>query len=111
MAAGPGWSVEMDGTRALLVLDGDWLALSGILAPEAPRQVLATGAGSLAFDATRLGRWDTALIALVAELRDTCNDRSIACDTSGLPSPAQRLLGLAMGAAPRRPAMKLQRRQ
>jgi phospholipid/cholesterol/gamma-HCH transport system permease protein len=100
MAAGPGWSVEIDGTRALVVLEGDWLALSGILAPDAPRQVLATGAASLAFDATRLGRWDTALIALVAELRDSCNDHSVACDTSALPPAAQRLLGLVVRAAP-----------
>jgi phospholipid/cholesterol/gamma-HCH transport system permease protein len=90
----------MDGTGASIMLEGDWLALSGILAPGAVAQIEAISATSFRFDATRLGQWDTALIAFVAALRDACADNAVVCDMTGLPLPARRLLDLAVRAMP-----------
>jgi phospholipid/cholesterol/gamma-HCH transport system permease protein len=87
---------QADGTLVLRV-SGDWLlghdlpaakpledALRGTAAPRAVR-----------FDATRLGAWDTGLVAYLDRVLASTAERGVTADTSGLPAGVVRLLDLA----------------
>lgn len=91
--AAAGWEVRRQGSGVTVVLTGDWIALeTGIRDRSAVRQLLAeaSDAGRLGFDTSGLGRWDSALIVFIQQLR-----QQVALDESGLPNTARRLLALA----------------
>ena len=84
-----------DGPHGVLTLSGNWIARNGDVKPNAIKAILATpGLNSLAFNAGRLGNWDSALLAFVSELRREGEMRRIAVDDAGLPPSARRLLAL-----------------
>jgi phospholipid/cholesterol/gamma-HCH transport system permease protein len=58
----------------------------------AARLLSDRSSGGVSFDATRLGRWDSALIVFLWTLRAEAARRNLTFDQSGLPQPAQRLL-------------------
>ena len=96
----PGWVLERGPEGSELRLSGDWVVNETGLRDDATvRRVLAAaaGAGWLRFDASNLGRWDSALVVFVEELRDAAARREpqIGLDLSGLPEAAQRLLAAA----------------
>jgi len=49
----------------------------------------------VAFDTSGLGRWDSGLLAFLAQILDWCRERKIVADLSGLPAGVRRLLALA----------------
>lgn len=65
--------------------------------PVASEEILAQGPKSIAFDSTRLLRWDSALIAFLSNLREAARTRGVAFDPGGLPPHAVRLLALIAG--------------
>lgn len=74
-------------------LTGDWMVReTGIRDRSAMLRLLseAGDAQRLAVDASGLGRWDTALIVFIQQLRE-----QVELDESGLPDAARRLLALA----------------
>ena len=96
----PGWLLERRPEESELRLSGDWVVNETGLRDDATiRRVLAAaaGAGWLRFDASNLGRWDSALIVFLEELRDRAarQEPQIGLDLSGLPEAAQRLLAVA----------------
>lgn len=101
----PGWRLERQGLTADLRLTGDWIASeTGIRsAAEVARILDEADAKTLRLDASGLGRWDSALIALLKMLRDsagTGRTQPVQIDNSGLPETARRLLALASAGAP-----------
>ncbi|MBV8526402.1 MAG: ABC transporter permease, partial [Acetobacteraceae bacterium] len=102
-AAPPGWLLERGMQESELRLSGDWIASETGLRDDATiRRVLAEadGAARLRFDASSVGRWDSALVVFVEELRDAAArlEPKISLDLSGLPEPVQRLLTVARSA-------------
>jgi phospholipid/cholesterol/gamma-HCH transport system permease protein len=86
---------------------GDWIARDNRSVGIGAEHDLGTASWPklLTFDATELGRWDSALIAFLWELRILAARRSIALDDSALPVAARRLLALTQNAemsAPRK---------
>lgn len=96
-----GWRLEHRGGDAELRLTGDWIAQDGGLrGAAAVRRVLAeaSGAARLRFDASGLGRWDSALVVFLRALRAAARTRGavpLELDEAGLPEAARRLLALA----------------
>jgi phospholipid/cholesterol/gamma-HCH transport system permease protein len=95
--APPTVSVSRDGGAAVVRLSGSWSLRDGLrpvgevtLALEAeppPR--------TLRLDAAAVERWDTSLVVFLARVHDSCTQRDVGLDTSGLPDGARRLLQLA----------------
>jgi phospholipid/cholesterol/gamma-HCH transport system permease protein len=101
----PGWDLERHELAADLRLTGDWIACeSGIRsAAEVARILDEADEKTLRLDASSLGRWDSALIALLKmlhDLADTGRARPVQIDESDLPDAARRLLALASAGAP-----------
>lgn len=84
-----------------MVLNGDWTIAAGVKARGSPASIVSLPAvGSISFDATALGHWDTALLLFLSELRQQSAPRQIGFDDSGLPMAAQQLLALLPAAEP-----------
>jgi phospholipid/cholesterol/gamma-HCH transport system permease protein len=93
---GSGWAARVQGPEILVALSGDWIARqTGVESDAAERLLTARHAGTLLFDTTQLGRWDSALIVFLWALRAQAAKCGVAFDQSGLPQPARRLLALA----------------
>jgi phospholipid/cholesterol/gamma-HCH transport system permease protein len=85
------------GETLLLELTGDWRLKRGfasgsalereLMRPPAPRRV--------AFDASRLGEWDSSLVAFVTEVLELCHGHGLTVDPAGLPPGLRRLVELA----------------
>jgi phospholipid/cholesterol/gamma-HCH transport system permease protein len=89
------WTAEVDGSTVVVALSGDWVARTdGVERGVAP-QVLKPGVRALTFDTTKLGHWDSALLAFLLDIRQAAPQAGVAIDDAGLPKPAQRLLKLA----------------
>lgn len=109
------WRLERRGPEAELRLTGDWIAReTGLRDAAEVRRLLAEadGAARLRFDASGLGRWDSAFVAFLRTLREAVampGTQRLELDEAGLPDAARRLLTLAAesgaataGAAPPR---------
>ncbi|MFN8543755.1 MAG: ABC transporter permease [Candidatus Binatia bacterium] len=83
--------------RLVVHMAGPWRLRDGLPAPaEVERAVGASPSpGTVVFDATALGEWDSSLVAFLVGLLEQCAERGIAVDRAGLPSGVQRLVGLA----------------
>lgn len=95
-----GWRLDLrDGREAVLHLAGDWITReTGLRGAAEVRQALErVRTTPLRFDATGLGRWDSALVVFLQSLRAEAAKRTppLALDESALPEAARRLLALA----------------
>ena len=94
--SGRGWHADREAGSLVVALEGDWLA--GGMRPadlSFAADVLAGGKPrSVAFDAKDLGRWDSALLVSVDQLRTRCAALGVRLDERGLPGPVLRLLAL-----------------
>ncbi|WP_240758980.1 MlaE family ABC transporter permease [Lichenicoccus roseus] len=100
-ANSPKVTLRQDGAHATLLLSGAWIGRSGDTPRPAEAMLPEHGTGadratpaSIGFDATRLGRWDSALIDFLWQLRRLAAGRGIGFDESGLPDASRRLLSL-----------------
>jgi phospholipid/cholesterol/gamma-HCH transport system permease protein len=96
----PAWRFDRDGEDAVLRLSGDWLALeTGLRSDAELRQIecMAQDVAMVRIDASRVGRWDSALVALLARLSALAAAGRFRAelDLASLPDPLHRLLGLA----------------
>jgi phospholipid/cholesterol/gamma-HCH transport system permease protein len=90
-----------DGTLAVRV-SGDWSLQGEAPSPLAiEKEVRDDPPKRLVFQASALGRWDSALVSFLASIAEVAREESLAVETSGLPKGLQHLLALAAG--PRRP--------
>jgi len=98
MLRGLCWRAGRSGEAVLITLFGDFLVTNGALDLAAPGVIFAQGARACHFESAGIGRWDSALIAFLAMLRDRAKDGAIEFDTTGLPPAAVSLLNLDIGA-------------
>jgi phospholipid/cholesterol/gamma-HCH transport system permease protein len=92
--------LEFDGRESALRLSGDWIACeTGVRSPAEVRSILKdAGAGSMRIDMTRVGKWDSALIAFLKMLHEFSEENAasaIQIDDTDLPDTAKRLLALS----------------
>ncbi len=93
--AEPSAQLRGAGAHRVVVLTGDWIARQGNLPAGSAADILdTTGIAGISFDATRLGNWDSALLAFVSELRRDAASRGISVEVAALPQSARRLLAL-----------------
>jgi phospholipid/cholesterol/gamma-HCH transport system permease protein len=75
---------------------GPWLLRSERPAPRELESALDPArVRRVDFDARELSGWDSALVAFLARVLRTCEERGIAADRAGLPEGVRRLLALA----------------
>jgi phospholipid/cholesterol/gamma-HCH transport system permease protein len=90
-----------------LGLAGDWLARGGIPGlQEVGEQLTGGGTTALIFDASGLGRWDSALVAFLLKCHDLCEQHRIEFRTQSLPEGVAKLIGLAQAVPERKDAAK-----
>ena len=101
--AAPRFVIGRSAHGMVLTLSGDWLMARGApdLTPMRAQLAAARDAGTLSFDATALGRWDTLLPIFLLRVMRGATDAGLAVDLAGLPDGAVRLVQLAI-AVPRR---------
>lgn len=84
-----------DGTMTVHVR-GDWRLGDGLAGADPVLEQIRTGPpATIAFDASALGRWDTALLTRLVAIRQAAEAAGIQLDDAGLPDGARRLLQLA----------------
>ena len=90
-------SVARGADGAVVVhLGGAWLLRAARPSPEElEAQLDAARVPRLAFDTGGLAGWDSALVAFLARVLRTCQERGIAAERGGLPEGVRRLLALA----------------
>jgi phospholipid/cholesterol/gamma-HCH transport system permease protein len=97
--------------RLLLRLAGAWTIRSRLpRSSEALADAARPGVRGIAFDASGLTAWDSALPAFLLRLREGCQAAGLACDLSGLPDGVGRLLDLASEVPEREDARRSSRR-
>jgi phospholipid/cholesterol/gamma-HCH transport system permease protein len=96
---GRGWQAALVGSQLVVGLSGDWIARVSPVERTAVPRLMSAGASGLAFDASRLGRWDSALIVFLVDLRTATRGGRVTFDETGLPAPARKLLAMACGTA------------
>jgi len=104
-AKGGVWTASVDGSTVSIALSGDWVARRDGVEFDAAVKIIRPGVSLVAFDAVKLGHWDSGLIAFLFNLRRAAAQTGAAFQDDGLPAPARRLLKLAEGPAEPRPAV------
>jgi phospholipid/cholesterol/gamma-HCH transport system permease protein len=96
-AAPPTVSVSRDGGAAVVRLFGTWSLRDGLRPLGEVTHALEASPPprSLRLDASAVEHWDTSLVVFLARVHDSCSEREVGLDTSGLPKEARRLLELA----------------
>ncbi len=102
----PGWSVRTGPAGATVTLTGDWIAGAPNRAGTNAATMILDKAGKqpLVFNTADLGRWDSALLLLLSDLREGALTQGKTFDGVGLPSAAAGLLALIGTAPPVPPA-------
>jgi len=81
--------------RTVLVLGGDWIARSGRIPDFSIDQSRDSwGGDTLLFDTTRLGHWDSGLIAFLWDAKRAAATAALSVDGSSLPEAARKMLAL-----------------
>jgi len=89
-------------------LMGEWdLEASLPSAQEIEREIRAAGRPhKLAFDARKLGSWESGLLTFLLKVRELCRREQITFDDTGLPQGVQRLVALATAVPERKGARR-----
>ena len=91
----PNWQLRRMNGRTVLVLGGDWIARSGRIPQFSIDHSRDNwGGDTLLFDTTRLGRWDSGLIAFLWEAKRGAATAALSVDGSTLPEAARKMLAL-----------------
>jgi phospholipid/cholesterol/gamma-HCH transport system permease protein len=98
----PAWEFRSGNAVGTITLSGEWLTRSIVHAPELTRLYRNPAIRKVAFDTSRLGRWDTLLVAFLWDIKRAATASGMVFDDSGLPPSARELVGL-LPAAPRKP--------
>ena len=107
---GAGDSFEIgpiDQGARLVRLAGDWVLRAGMTSAQAIFDDLDAGTKPerLVVDLSGVGRWDSALVSVLVNLRRGCEARSIQMEPRDMPDGVRRLVGLAV-AVPERAGAK-----
>jgi phospholipid/cholesterol/gamma-HCH transport system permease protein len=89
-------SFSRRGPVAVVSLEGDWLVRSGLPTVDAVEKELKEGsAKTLEFESTKLGRWDSGLLAFLMSCGELCGQLEIEFKTDSLPDGVQKLIRLS----------------
>jgi phospholipid/cholesterol/gamma-HCH transport system permease protein len=104
--------LSADGTL-LIALGGAWLLASRPPTFDSFEPVLAREKGltRVAYDASRLNDWDSAMVSFLVQASETLRGRGVVEDRSGLPTGLQRLIALAQAVPERAGARSEARRE
>jgi phospholipid/cholesterol/gamma-HCH transport system permease protein len=93
----PTVAVSSEGDAAVVRLSGTWSLRDGLRPIGEVTDALAASPAlrTLRLDAGAVERWDTSLVVFLARVHDSCRERQVGLDTSGLPEAARRQLELA----------------
>jgi phospholipid/cholesterol/gamma-HCH transport system permease protein len=105
----PAWEFRSANGAGMIALSGDWLTRSEVHAPELARLYTNPTIRRVTFDTSRLGRWDTMLVAFLWDIKRAATASGMVFDDSGLPPSARELVSL-LPVAPRQPRTPAQRR-
>ncbi len=97
-----GLTVQRTGERLLRVgIAGDWVSRAGLPGIEAIEEELPASSAvkAMAFDASKLGRWDSGLVSFLFKCQQLCEQHGIEFQTQTLPAGVSKLIQLA-GAVP-----------
>ena len=84
------------GTTVVASLEGDWLVQSGLPSFDAVEKELKDGsAKALGFETSKLGRWDSGLLAFLVACSDLCKQLQIEFKIDSLPDGVQKLIRLS----------------
>lgn len=70
------------------------------------RELEAARVRSVAFDAGKLGSWDSSVLIFLVQISELCRQRQIPMDRAGLPAGVQKLLALAEAVPERKGARR-----
>jgi len=92
---------------SLVRFSGDWVLQTGMTSAENILADLDLGSSPdrIVFDFSGVGRWDSALVSLMVQVRRICEGRSIEVERRDVPEGLQRLVDLAL-AVPERAGAK-----
>lgn len=84
------------GAAVVVSLEGDWLARFGLPTVEAVEKELKDGSvKTLEFEAAKLGRWDSGLLAFLIACEELCERLQIEFKSDSLPEGVQKLIRLS----------------
>jgi len=92
--------VRQDAATLRVELRGSFRLVDGLPAAEPVVREIEAGAERLAFDATGVEAWDSALVTFVHSVAAFAAARGVAVDTGGLPEGVRRLVDLALAVKP-----------
>jgi phospholipid/cholesterol/gamma-HCH transport system permease protein len=95
------WEFSSRNGAGTIALSGDWLTRSEVHAPEIVRLCRNPTIQRVMFDTSRLGQWDTVLVAFLWDIKRAVTASGTAFDDSALPPSARQLVNL-LPAAPRK---------
>ena len=89
-------NVSRKGTTAVVSLEGDWLARSGLPDVEAVEKELKDGSiKTLEFESAKLGRWDSGLLAFLMACAEFCSRLQVQFNSESLPEGVRKLIRLS----------------
>jgi phospholipid/cholesterol/gamma-HCH transport system permease protein len=102
------YDIETHGAELCLRLKGDWRFRDGIPSVEVVLRQFEqhSDCPQLSFRSEQLGQWDTGLMTFLVRLLESCKQRQLRVDLSGLPSGVQNLLRLASAVPERKGARR-----
>lgn len=100
-SAPPSISVSREGEEAVVRLSGSFRLRDGLPGTgEVTRALTASPPPRLlCVDASAVGEWDTAFVAVLARIYDECTARNVPLDVASAPLAARRILGMARNEA------------
>jgi phospholipid/cholesterol/gamma-HCH transport system permease protein len=90
----PAWELQHRSGVAIVALCGDWHIQTQLRAPEIAHLFSQPTIRRVAFDASRLGHWDTVLVAFLWEIKRAAAAAGVTFDDSALPRAARQLVRL-----------------
>src|ERR1051325_6114174 len=88
--------INRKGTTAIVSLEGDWLPRSGLPELALVEKGLKEGSiKSLEFETSKLGRWDSGLLAFVGACSELCKNLRVEFNLDSLPEGVRKLIRLS----------------
>jgi phospholipid/cholesterol/gamma-HCH transport system permease protein len=89
------WEFHSEAGTGVIALSGSWLARGGAArTPEVGRLCRQAAVQRLSFEVSRLGRWDTLLVAFLWDVKRAAAAAGVMLDDAALPQSAKQLLRL-----------------
>jgi phospholipid/cholesterol/gamma-HCH transport system permease protein len=98
--------VTSESEGIIIRLGGDWLLGGDLPAADTALVALQGHRGSLSFDTSALGDWDTGLITFLLAVHRSTVGNKVEADESALPEGARRLIALSLAVAERSDAQR-----